>query len=263
MNLYHVDAFTKRRFHGNPAAVVPMEVFADDAVLQAIAAENNLSETVFYTPQAHGPADYNIRWFTPTQEVDLCGHATLAAAHVLWNETRDTRETIVFESRSGLLTVSRDGDRIVLDFPELAAHPVDVTTPLVRALGRQPAEVFQAKNTLCVFENKRDIHELQPDFGLLAALPTFGVIVTAPASGHDFVCRYFAPRAGVPEDPVTGSAHCTLVPYWAKRLGKAALLSHQVSSRGGELWCRHDAQRARVHIAGHAVTYLRGTIEIG
>lgn len=263
MKLYQVDAFTQRRFHGNPAAVVPMEVFPPDEKLQAIAQENNLAETAYFVPRPSGPADFHLRWFTPEVEVDLCGHATLATAHILWTEMGFSKPEIVFDSRSGPLRVRRDPEgRIELDFPAAPARPAEVTTAIVRALGREPAQVFRGVDLLCVFENKRHVHDIEPDVAMLSAIDTRGVIVTAPGAGHDFVSRFFAPGVGVPEDPVTGSAHCTLVPYWADRLGRDRLTAHQVSRRGGELWCHYLRDKGRVLIAGHAVTYLRGEISI-
>lgn len=259
---FHVDAFTRRPFHGNPAAVVLLERrWLPDDLMQLIAAENNLAETAFVlgSPKA---SKLKIRWFTPTVEVDLCGHATVAAAHVLWTHAGNRAPRVVFSSRSGNLPVmrSRDagGEVITLDFPSRPAKRVRVSDALCAALGRAPAEVWQARDTLAVFENKRDIHELAPDMARLAALDTFGVIVTAPGAGHDFVSRFFAPKQGIPEDPVTGSAHCTLVPYWADRLGKNVLRAHQVSHRARELFC--ELRGDRVMIGGHAVTYSEGRV---
>ncbi len=263
MKIYQVDAFSARLFHGNPAAVVPCEAFPTDEVMQQIAAENNLAETAFFSPVSGGVAGrYRLRWFTPELEMDLCGHATLASAHVLWTELGETSGTIVFDSRSGPLPVARKGDLISLDFPARPGVPAVVTDALVRALGRPPSAVYRSRDLMCVYENKRDVHELTPDMAALARIDALGVIVTAPGAGHDFVSRFFAPGAGVPEDPVTGSAHCTLVPYWAGRLGKVDLAAHQVSRRGGELFCRYDEAGGRVHIAGKATTYLRGEIRV-
>lgn len=263
MKIYQVDAFTRRRFHGNPAAVIPVETFPEDGTLLAIAGENNLSETAFFTRRTSGEADFHLRWFTPAAEVDLCGHATLAASHVLWTELGFERDRIVFDTRSGHLTVTRDGGRYSMDFPAAGGEPEEASTTVIRALGRQPAEVIRGMDLLCVFENKRDVHEIEPDLALLSAIETRGVIVTAPGAKHDFVSRFFAPSLGVAEDSVTGSAHCMLVPYWAKRIGRAELTAHQVSKRGGELWCKDIPGAGRVEIAGHAVTYLRGDIQIG
>lgn len=267
MRLFQIDAFTSRRFHGNPAAVVPLEVFPDDARLQAIAEENRLSETAFFTKRSDRDADFNLRWFTPAKEVDLCGHATLATAHALWEELGHEAEAIRFDTRSGVLTVTRKDGRYAMDFPAIEGERVEATTDLVRALGREPDEVYRATNLMCVYGNKREVHEIDPDFPALARMGDdggpLGVIVTATGAGHDIVSRYFAPWAGVPEDPATGSAHCMLTPFWARRLGKRSISAHQVSKRGGELWCRYDEDRGRVELSGHAVTYLRGEIEIG
>jgi len=284
LSVFHVDAFTTRVFHGNPAAVVLLDGkggWLPDDVMQSIAAEHNLSETAFVL-SGKGKGVRGLRWFTPTVEVDLCGHATLAAAHVLWNHAGVRERALKFRSRSGVLPVTREGgekgtggeqDRIVLDFPARPIHlppgrPLSPrsTTALCAALGREPAEVWDGgpgRSTLAVFDNKRDVHALEPDMALLSALDTLAVIATAPGAGHDFVCRFFTPRQGIPEDPVTGSAHCTLAPYWADRLGKHHLTSHQVSRRGGELWCELSGGKGqRVLIGGHAVTFSSGEIRL-
>ncbi len=255
--LYQVDAFTSRLFGGNPAAVVVLDQWLADDVLQAIAAENNLSETAFVLPDDDVT---ELRWFTPTIEVDLCGHATLAAGHVLFAYHYPSRETLRFSTRSGVLAVNRQGDRLNLDFPARPGVRVDVSDALVAALGQRPREVRLARDTLAVFDSEAQVQDLRPNVDLTAALDTFAVIVTAPGSAVDFVSRFFAPRAGIAEDPVTGSAHCTLVPYWAERLGKRKLSARQLSRRGGELDCelRHD----RVLIGGRAVEYLRGEITL-
>ncbi|MBI5608475.1 MAG: PhzF family phenazine biosynthesis protein [Deltaproteobacteria bacterium] len=254
--IFQVDAFADQVFHGNPAAVCPLPTWLPTATLQAIAAENNLSETAFVVATADGWA---IRWFTPATEVDLCGHATLAAAHVLFAQD-PTRHTLVFASQSGPLTVARDGERIVLDFPSRPAVPCDAIEAVAAALGLRPLTLAVARDYLAVFASEDQVRQLQPDMARLAALPEFGLIATAPGRDCDFVSRYFAPREGVPEDPVTGSAHCTLVPYWARRLGKTVLHARQVSARGGELFCEDRGERVR--IAGRAVLYLTGSIAI-
>ncbi|MCE2653263.1 MAG: PhzF family phenazine biosynthesis protein [Planctomycetaceae bacterium] len=258
--MFQVDAFTRRLFHGNPAAVVICErAMPAPAVMQAIAAENNLAETAFVLPTAQGKA--KIRWFTPTSEIDLCGHATLAAAHVLWRHIGMKGSKITFASASGPLpvTLAPTGE-ITLDFPARPAKPVKVTPAMAAALGRAPVEAHLARDLMLVFENKRDVHELTPDFARLAELDGVGVIATAPGAGHDIVTRCFFPKTGVNEDPVTGSAHCTLVPYWAKRLNRMRITSHQVSARGGELTCVFSPTGDRVHIAGHAVTFMLADI---
>jgi PhzF family phenazine biosynthesis protein len=254
---YHVDAFTCRLFGGNPAGVCLLERWPADWVLQSIAAENNLSETAFLVPQQTG---FHLRWFTPTVEVDLCGHATLAAAYVLFFERGYRGDTIEFASASGVLKAIRREALLELDFPARPPVPWPEPKPLAEALGRTPASVHKARDFLAVFETQEDVLTLQPDQSRLSQLDAFGIIVTAPGQDCDFVSRFFAPRAGVPEDPVTGSAHCTLIPFWAERLGKTKLLARQVSRRGGELHCRLDG--SRVAIAGAAVVYSRASLEV-
>jgi PhzF family phenazine biosynthesis protein len=254
--IYQVDAFASEVFKGNPAAVCPLDAWLPDTVLQSIAAENNLSETAFFV--GHG-AEYALRWFTPATEVDLCGHATLASAFVIFENLEPSLAELRFASKSGVLKVTRDGERLALDFP--ARPPEARSIPgLEAALGKNPREVLAARDILAVFDSEEEVRALQPDMAKIAALPTFAVIVTAPGRQTDFVSRFFAPAKGVPEDPVTGSAHCTLVPYWAKRLGKPRLEALQVSARGGALRC--ELRGDRVAIAGRAVQYLHGTIEV-
>lgn len=254
--IFVVDAFTGRSFHGNPAAVVVAEHAPSADVMQQIAAENNLSETAFVTLSKTGP---RITWFSPLAEVNLCGHATLAAAHVLWQHIGIEADDLTFTSRAGKLNVSRIGDDLYeLDFPALPGDAVEITREMSAALGRMPSAAYLADDLMLVFDNRRDVYEMTPDFVALSKLPGRGVIITAPGSGHDFVSRAFYPKLGVNEDPVTGSAHCTLVPYWSSVLGKARLRAHQVSKRGGELWCALEGKRVRM--AGHAVTYSVGTI---
>jgi PhzF family phenazine biosynthesis protein len=260
--LFQVDAFTKRRFHGNPAAVVLLGgKWPEDEVLQVIAAENNLSETAFVIPRGTrgGTPRFGLRWFTPLAEVDLCGHATLATAHVLWAHRHVRGARIVFDTLSGPLPVERLGELIVLDFPSRPGQQIPMTGQLSAALGRAPTEVYKAGNKImAVFDNRRDVYALEPDFKALALIEAMGVIVTAPGASHDFVSRFFAPRLGLDEDPVTGSSHCTLVPYWAKRLGKSTMFAHQVSKRGGELMC--EDRGSRVRLGGHAVTFSEGSL---
>lgn len=260
LRYFHVDAFTSRAFHGNPAGVTLLESWLPDERMQAIAAEANLAETAFVAPKQPGgtEARYEIRWFTPRVEVELCGHATLSAAHVLWSQVGERAGRIVFESRSGPLPVTREGDQIVLDFPARPGTPMPVSAELCEALGRRPVEAYRSHKIMAVYESKREVHELAPDMAKIAALDTMGVIATAPGAGHDFVSRFFAPKVGIPEDPVTGSAHCTLVPYWAARLKKDRLTAHQVSRRGGELLC--ELAGDRVKLGGRAVLYLEGRI---
>jgi PhzF family phenazine biosynthesis protein len=258
LRLYQVDAFASRVFAGNPAAVVPLDAWLEDATLQGIATENNLSETAFLVGDE---GEYEIRWMTPTAEVDLCGHATLAAAWVVFNELEPGRTEVAFRSQSGPLRVSKKALRLALDFPSRPAGPAEAELGLLAdALGLAPASALKARDLMAVFEHEGDIRTLAPDMGKLAAFEATGIIVTAPGDDCDFVSRFFAPAVGIPEDPVTGSAHCTLVPYWAERLGKTALHARQISPRGGELFC--ELRGDRVEIAGHAVKYLEGTIEV-
>src|SRR5688572_31978080 len=214
--LYQVDAFTDRVFHGNPAAVCPLREWLPEAVLQAIAAENNLAETAFFTGAG---GEYALRWFTPVAEVDLCGHATLASAFVIFQFLEPHLERLVFDSRSGPLAVARDGEALTMDFPVLAPEPINPPEALVAALGVEPVEVLASADYLVRLRSEAEVRALQPDIAALARLDRRGVIVTAPGEEHDFVSRFFAPRYGIPEDPVTGSAHCILAPYWAERLG--------------------------------------------
>jgi predicted PhzF superfamily epimerase YddE/YHI9 len=257
--IYWVDAFTDRAFGGNPAAVIPLESWPDDGLLQRIANENGLSETAYFVRTGTARAD--LRWFTPAVEVDLCGHATLATAHVLFKELGQRESRIVFDTKSGPLSVSMRGPLIELDFPARPARPAEPTEDLLRGLRQRPDEVLRSERMwLCVYRTTGEVTGLAPDHAALAPTVPGRIIVTAPGIDCDFVSRFFAPDAGVTEDPVTGSAHCTLVPYWAARLGKTALHARQVSRRAGELWCELDS--ARVRMAGHAVLYLRGRIAV-
>jgi predicted PhzF superfamily epimerase YddE/YHI9 len=255
--LYWVDAFTAHAFGGNPAAVVPLDAWLDDGLLQRIANEHGLSETAFFVRT--GPARAHLRWFTPAVEVDLCGHATLATALVLYEELGQRESPFVFDTRSGPLSAKRQDSLIELDFPERAAHPAEATEALLRGLVKAPREIRRSERMwLCVYESEADVLGLVPDHAELAKAVPGRIIVTAPGVCCDFVSRFFAPDAGVAEDPVTGSAHCTLVPYWAERLGKTRLHARQVSKRGGELWCEQDGTRVRM--AGRGALYLKGKI---
>lgn len=254
---YQIDTFTNRVFGGNPAAVVVLDRWLPDEVMQGIAAENNLAETAFVIPRKDVSL---LRWFTPAVEVDLCGHATLAAGRVLLQYHYPWRQRVSFSTASGVLAVNRVGDSLSLDFPARPGAPLAVSEALAAALGARPREAFLARDLLAVFDTEAEVRALRPDFDRVAALDAFAVIVTAPGSDVDFVSRFFAPGAGIPEDPVTGSAHCTLVPYWAARLGRPKVTGRQVSSRVGELDC--ELQGDRVAIAGGAVEYLRGEIEV-
>ena len=254
---YQVDAFTSRLFGGNPAAVCPLDAWLEDQTLQAIAAENNLSETAFFVG---GKGRYDLRWFTPTVEVNLCGHATLASAFVVFRHLEPSLEAVSFHSKSGELRVTRSGDLLTLDFPAWTPSRVEAPEALLRGLGRPPREVLGSEDYLAIYESEDEVRALEPVMEALARLDRFAVIVSAPGREADFVSRFFAPRQGIPEDPVTGRAHCTLVPYWGRRLGKARLHALQVSRRGGELFCEHRGDR--VAIGGRAVQFLEGTIEV-
>ncbi|MFT8242804.1 PhzF family phenazine biosynthesis protein [Roseomonas sp. BN140053] len=301
---FTVDAFAERPFEGNPAVVVPLESWLPDALLQAMAAEHNLSETAFIVPEARGNggsgtaaahgqgaptagegaaapaghgAQWHLRWFTPTVEVELCGHATLATAHVLASEFGIT-DTMRFRTRSGLLGVERDGDRYVLDFPAMPPVPSRAPPGLATALGAVPREVWKARDWICVFDDPAVVRDLRPDHVRIASLPdtheargTGSLIATAPVartiatapggeSGYDVVSRYFGARIGINEDPVTGAAHTELVPFWAARLGRNSLVCRQVSARGGTLWC--ELRGDRVRIGGHAVLYAQSEITL-
>jgi len=257
--IFQVDAFTTRRFAGNPAAVMPMESFLVDAVLQEIAAENNLAETAFLVREGE---DYRLRWFTPMTEVPLCGHATLASAAVVMERLEPGRNKVVFYSASGPLKVDRSGTGYVMNFPVRPSELVVPPAGLAAALGATPVEVFANEfNYMAVFENVQALRELAPDMSALGCIGRPGVIVTAPGDGeYDFVSRYFAPAKGIPEDPVTGAAHCMLVPYWAKRLDKTTFRAFQASRRGGEIVCRLAGDR--VELEGSCVFYLEGEVEI-
>lgn len=260
LRLYQVDAFTSRRFGGNPAAVVPLTAWLDDETLQAIGNENNLAETAFFVPEKNG---FRLRWFTPEVEVKLCGHATLASAFVLFTELEPGRTEVKYETQSGALTVRAAGDRLIMDFPRWSIDPVDdVPRELLEALDADPIEVMstaQGSNFFVVLKDESDVRSLRPDLRLLETLNA-GVIVTAPGSRSDCVCRYFAPSYGVDEDHVTGSIHCAVAPYWAERSRRNTVHSRQLSPRGGELFCQVIGHR--VEIGGQAVKYLDGWIDI-
>ncbi len=255
--IFWVDAFAERQFCGNPAAVCVLEEWLPDRRMQEVSAENNLSETAFVTPRADGWA---IRWFTPVSEVDLCGHATLASAAVIRRHFDPQADTVDFESRSGPLRAVFEGDLVVLDFPSRPPGPVDTNGAMARALGIEPLSEWLADYYLAELGSEQSLETLGPDMGRIMALGHTGVIVTARGSDCDFVSRFFAPAVGVPEDPATGSSHCTLTPFWAKRLGKSELAARQLSRRGGEFVCRDRGDR--VGIGGRAVHYLQGTIEL-
>lgn len=256
--IYQIDAFTNRVFGGNPAAVVVLRDWLDDKTLQAIAAENNLAETAFVIPD---PECSKLRWFTPVLEVDLCGHATLATAHVLFQEHYREETTLRFETKSGILSVIRKEDLLYLDFPSRPGEPVAIDTRLIEALGTIPETAILSRDLMVVLDSEAAVRAFTPDQSAIQNLDAFALIVTSRGEEVDFVSRFFAPRAGVPEDPVTGSAHCTLIPYWASRLGKRKLSAQQLSIRGGELAC--ELQGDRVLIGGKIVEYMKGEIHLG
>lgn len=255
--LFQVDAFTSKVFAGNPAAVCPLEAWIDDGVMQAIATENNLSETAFFVKEGEG---YHIRWFTPVSEVDLCGHATLASAFVIFQVLDPSDTRVVFASRSGELIVEKKGDLLAMDFPSQPPVPCNAPGDLVEGLGRRPLEVLRSVDYFVVFSSEEEVRDLTPNMERLRMVDLRGVTVTARGREVDFVSRFFAPKYGIPEDPVTGSAHCALIPYWANVLGKQELHAHQVSKRGGDLYLTN--QRDRVLIAGRAVKYMEGVISL-
>ncbi|MBI1261002.1 MAG: PhzF family phenazine biosynthesis isomerase [Rhizobiales bacterium] len=259
--LFQVDAFAAKVFEGNPAAIVPLDAWPETALMQALAAENNLAETAFFVPEGEG---YHLRWFTPTVEVDLCGHATLASAHVLFSHLGYDKPAISFQTRSGELVVKREGDKLAMDFPAAKPRPFPMPAGIEEALGARPRVYLRTSNLMAVFDTAAEVKALAPDFPALARILkplNAGLICSAeadPASGHDFVSRFFAPVHGIDEDPVTGSAHCTSVPYWAKKLGKVDVVARQVSARGGTLWCSHAGDR--VIIRGTCADYMTAEI---
>jgi len=254
---YQVDVFTSRHFGGNPAGVCLLDNWLPDITLQQIAAENNQAETAFLVTEGQG---FRLRWFTPLVEVDLCGHATLAPAFVLFADRGWQGPRIEFQTRSGLLLAEQRGDIIELDFPSRMPVPASAPDELLKGLGRKPKEVLKARDFMAVYSSQAQVASLTPDMALLAKLDCLGIIATAPGEDCDFVSRFFAPGAGVPEDPATGSSHSTLIPFWAQRLGKETMFARQISKRGGEIYCRNS--KDRVGIGGRAVIYSRGHIEI-
>lgn len=258
LKIYQIDAFTDKVFEGNPAVVVPLENWLPDNIMQQIALENNLSETAFFVPIENG---FHIRWFTPVAEVNLCGHATLASAHVIFNNLNYSENEICFNSRSGLLKVKNENDLIVLDFPASQVTPVEIPEEVAKAFHIQPVACFKGRNDfMLIFENESQVKQLKPDFQQLVQAKTRGVICTSISENYDFVSRFFAPAVGVNEDPVTGSAHTMLIPYWAGILGKNEVTGKQVSARGGILYCKNLGER--VEIGGKAVTFLVGEIHL-
>lgn len=257
LRLFQVDAFADKVFEGNPAAVVPLDEWIDDDLLRAIASENNLSETAFFVPES---GRFRLRWFTPESEVDLCGHATLASAHVLFEHLEYAGEDIVFDSRSGELRVRRCAAGLEMDFPAGTCREIGIPAGIDEALGARPRQAFEGGDCMVVFHKEADVRALSPDFRALSRMSGRGVIATAPGDEVDFVSRCFYPKLRVDEDPVTGSAHCQMAPYWAERLGRDELLARQVSARGGKVRCRVAGER--VKLAGPVVDYLVGTIRL-
>ena len=261
---HQVDAFTRRPFAGNPAGICPLDAWLPEATMQAVAAENAVAETAFFVRRSDG--DFDLRWFTPETEVDLCGHATLASAFFLFERLEPGRRHVRFHTRSGPLEVERDGDGLAMDLPARPPVPAgEAMEALASALGRRPIAVLRARDLLAVFESAGEVRALRPDLAAVAALDAFAVIVTAPGGPPDddvdFVSRFFAPAKGVPEDPVTGSAHCTLVPYWGERLGRTQLRGRQVSRRSGDIACEWRGDRVR--LVGHAVLVKTGAVFVG
>jgi predicted PhzF superfamily epimerase YddE/YHI9 len=255
ISIFQVDAFTNKAFGGNPAAVCPLEYWISDENMQAIAEENNLSETAFIVNRGDY---YQIRWFTPQTEVELCGHATLASAWVIMNKVQPDVKEIKFGSRGGELIVRREEDLYMMDFPVHPPEECAVPNTLIKAIGQNPAEVLASNYYLVVFDSEEVVRNLKPYMTLLKELDRIGVVITAPGNSVDFVSRFFAPAVGIPEDPVTGSAHCTLIPYWAKKLGKTKMTAKQVSGRGGDLICEYKDDR--VVIGGQARLFMEGRI---
>jgi PhzF family phenazine biosynthesis protein len=253
LTIFQVDAFTSKLFGGNPAAVCPLDTWLPDETMQKLAAENNLSETAFFVKEDEG---YKLRWFTPEFEIDLCGHATLATAYVLFNCLGVKQEVINFSTKSGVLEVRRKGELIELSFPSRFPQECEAPEALLKGLNIQPSKVLKSRDYFLVYEDEASIKQIVPDFNYLNKLDTVGIIVTAAAKEVDFISRFFVPNSVIGEDPVTGSSHCNLIPYWAKELNKTTLRAKQVSSREGELFCEYKGER--VTMAGNAVLYLKG-----
>lgn len=254
---YQIDAFTSQAFAGNPAGVCLLDDWLSDDILQSIAMENNLPETAFLVQRE---SHYDLRWFTPAVEIDLCGHATLAGGYVILEYIGHDSECVEFTSKSGRLSVEKKNNMLFLDFPSRRPKECDPPEGIDKILGSSPSQVLSSRDLLVVFDDERVIRNMSPDLNAIAKLDHLALIATAPGNNSDFVSRFFAPRVGIPEDPVTGSAHCTLIPYWSERLNKTELHAFQLSKRGGELFCVDKVDR--VSIGGKAVTYMSGTIEI-
>ena len=257
VKIYQVDAFALNLFEGNPAAVCPLDEWLPEELLQQIAEENNLSETAFFVKEEQ---EYRLRWFTPEDEVDLCGHATLAAAHVLFQHLGYSNKSVSFYTKSGELEVTRDGSNYSMSFPASLPKPVEAPPELIESLGVTPCIVLAAFDYIVVYENEAQVSNITPDFSLLQKLDLRGVVITAPGNDVDFVSRCFFPKLRVNEDPVTGSAHCELSPYWSELLNKTTLLGKQLSSRTGEVGC--EVVGDRVILSGSAVDYMEGVITL-
>lgn len=257
LTIYQIDAFTSEIFKGNPAAVVFLENWLDDEILQSVAQENNLSETAYLVPIESG---YHIRWFTPCVEVDLCGHATLASSHAIFSELGFSGQKVQFMSRSGKLEVWRKNNNYFMDFPAEEPFPCELSTKIVLGLRASPEKILRSTDYIIVLKSEQEVRELSPDYRKIAQLDSRGIIVTAQSESCDFVSRCFYPKTGIDEDPVTGSAHCQLMPYWVRRLKKSSLTARQLSTRGGEIKC--ELKGNRVILEGRAVTYLKGNIYI-
>ncbi len=257
LEIYQVDAFTTEVFKGNPAAVCPLDSWLDDHIMQAIAQENNLTETAFFVYNDDG---YDLRWFTPTVEIDFCGHATLAAAFVLFELLGYSQADIKFNTRVGEFIVSKENGRFKMNFPSLSLKPYDIDATLIKALGLTPLEAFIGEDIVVLLESEQQVLDFKANFGSLKTLPARGLSITAAGSKYDFVSRFFAPKSGINEDPVTGSVHCALAPYWSQKLNKTQLSARQVSARGGDVLC--EVADDRVTLFGQAVKYLQGTIAI-
>ena len=257
LTIYQIDAFANKTFEGNPAAICPLKEWLDDDVLLSIAEENNLSETAYFIETENG---FHIRWFTPTTEVDLCGHATLAAAFVVFNELGYKKNSISFDSKSGILNVKKDNDLLIMDFPAQPPTVCELPENIKQAFNAEPIECLKSEDYIVVFDDENDVLAAAPKLDSLNNIDLRGVVITAKSENYDFVSRFFAPKYGIDEDPVTGSAHTQLIPYWAEKLDKNKLHTKQVSKRGGELFC--ELLDKRVSIAGYAVKYMQGEIEI-
>ena len=258
--IYQVDAFANEVFSGNPAAVCPLDNWIDADLMQSIAGENNLSETAFFVPNTDKHRTYELRWFTPVMEVDLCGHATLASAYVIFKFLTPSCDAIRFNTRSGLIEVVRRDEQFFMNLPAFIGSEVECPKDLFLGLGAMPAEVIEGPNYVAVFDAEEQVLEIEPNFERLSQLHPRGVIVTAPSHKYDFVSRFFGPSFGVPEDPVTGSAHCMLAPLWSEKLQRKVLRGRQISVRGGNLAC--EMRGNRVEVGGNAVLFLRGVIQV-